>query len=684
MSINYKQEGIDVLWDIFLSQNPGTTLNRTLVDFSTPIKSNEPGYNTRVDVYGKETTNITGVVPIYYNRTDIDTLFKNNDIAIYPPSNATKLSDIISEINDRYGIWLTADDYEDANFIQSDDPSTSRTVILSIKGGSYIWFGKTTVKLGNHSLSSTDVSLALANIEFATLDMCQNTASSKHQTLYLEKIDGTKTTIPLPFFAFTKTASDAETNLSCTRTKAGVFLYANGDASNSLVFNGNINNLIFYSDLNNNLQGNTYGLFVPSDDPTKFVDLQLVFIQAMRDHFPEAKSNVYPVAGLSVTPFKEGIYISGLVSVNMPNGAGTQYTAISIILTPTTDSAARPYFDTRIVYEKYLGINLNDIRYQISIIHDELDPDTAAMVILTNFNIDRYDQDQTNDKVSISYNVDIHDLSNGVQTILPFTLMVSPADASTALRYYGSILAGRKFSKLGDYLTLGCTPPNLSNNIALPEPILLINGKQAVNYNADKIQLSSVTAYIINYRTGDFTKVTHPWKHSGLKGYDYRNLFAPIKDKFVIKDPNTLLLVDSVNHAHFGGCGVEPTATVFKNNTVNSIWEASIPSLNDFTGGSFAVDLYNVPDVKLVPIVGTINGVKGIKRYLIVSTKTKADTFLYQYCSSQDTTVFTVRDETNKVVLSRENVIPALLPRDPSEPYGNVMYKASTVGKCYL
>lgn len=147
--LNYKQPGKIVFWDALMLANPGSDLIPEMLVIHKPEVSEEPGYNTMVLLKAGLDTGWTGEIPVYYNRGNIATIFERSNVGIFPPAGTNKLSQIIAMINDRFGLWLLEEDYEDASFLANTDPTVARTVKLKIKPDSYLWYGEVELRLGN-------------------------------------------------------------------------------------------------------------------------------------------------------------------------------------------------------------------------------------------------------------------------------------------------------------------------------------------------------------------------------------------------------------------------------------------------------------------------------------------------------------------------------------------------------
>ena len=88
-----------------------TNLVEELLTFGTPVVTTAP-FNTSLVVSSVPDSNYIGSVTLKYDRIDIATLLGSKSINI-PVGSATKVSDLIPIINNRFNINLTSDDYVD-------------------------------------------------------------------------------------------------------------------------------------------------------------------------------------------------------------------------------------------------------------------------------------------------------------------------------------------------------------------------------------------------------------------------------------------------------------------------------------------------------------------------------------------------------------------------------------------
>lgn len=101
-----------------------TALEADLLTFGTPNVVTTGPYNTSLVTTAVPDSHYEGSVVIHYNRIDIGTVpgIRSKEIEL---GTATRISDLIPQINTKYGINLTAADYIDEPLpaFQTNDPT---------------------------------------------------------------------------------------------------------------------------------------------------------------------------------------------------------------------------------------------------------------------------------------------------------------------------------------------------------------------------------------------------------------------------------------------------------------------------------------------------------------------------------------------------------------------------------
>jgi len=112
---------VAVILDLINTSNPGQSFTQEMLQFDLPIVDTG-SKNTSLTVTAEDGSGYKGSVVIKYNRLHLTTQIASVYVAagagrdmVFMVGDATKISDIIPEINARLGINLTADDYVDGN-----------------------------------------------------------------------------------------------------------------------------------------------------------------------------------------------------------------------------------------------------------------------------------------------------------------------------------------------------------------------------------------------------------------------------------------------------------------------------------------------------------------------------------------------------------------------------------------
>lgn len=99
-----------------------------------------------------------GSVDMHYNRVDIATV-PGVRSKTFPVGDATKLSDLIPEINLAYAINLGPEDYDDVDFVAFPgiEPNETQDVPLSVNIDSLVFIGTLTIKVASEDIMLSSV-----------------------------------------------------------------------------------------------------------------------------------------------------------------------------------------------------------------------------------------------------------------------------------------------------------------------------------------------------------------------------------------------------------------------------------------------------------------------------------------------------------------------------------------------
>lgn len=146
--IDIEKSQIEILMDQINVIN-NINLNHSDFVFSLPIPVTLPltDINTKVTLTPVIASGYFNARDVYYKRIDVAQLF-NNDLIEIIVTTETLLSELIDQINDKYGINLTATDYVDAPLPVNDPLILNPTVTVAIRPESYIYVGTGGLILG--------------------------------------------------------------------------------------------------------------------------------------------------------------------------------------------------------------------------------------------------------------------------------------------------------------------------------------------------------------------------------------------------------------------------------------------------------------------------------------------------------------------------------------------------------
>lgn len=157
MAINFTQTPAQILLTLVNeSQNPVTNITAAQVSFGTPAANDTAGTgDTKLTVTATAAyAPVTGSVVVTYNRVDIATV-PGTESTVFEITTETKVSDLIPEINSRYGINLTTSEYTEAD-LPAATP-TGAAFNLVIKAGSLVYTGTLALSLKQPEVPLADV-----------------------------------------------------------------------------------------------------------------------------------------------------------------------------------------------------------------------------------------------------------------------------------------------------------------------------------------------------------------------------------------------------------------------------------------------------------------------------------------------------------------------------------------------
>lgn len=160
-----------IVLDLINTDN-STSLTLGLVDFGLPTVTagENPAKNTTLTVTAKAGSGYTGSQVVEYNRVSLDTIpVIAAKPATYQLGDATKIADLIEEINAMYGIKMVPADYVDGDLPTFEGlPNEEHTVQLVAAADSLIYIGSLvlTLKAADIELSSVITVTALNGLTY--------------------------------------------------------------------------------------------------------------------------------------------------------------------------------------------------------------------------------------------------------------------------------------------------------------------------------------------------------------------------------------------------------------------------------------------------------------------------------------------------------------------------------------
>lgn len=130
----------------------GTTVNSadyTVLGIRATTSADLPasgGKNTKIAIKMNSSSQYQGQINLYYDRLDLGALANFQPYPVSVPSGS-KVSTILPQLLNQFGINWTMSDLADANVNFSSDQSSS-TVVLTALSGSLGWTGSVTVTMG--------------------------------------------------------------------------------------------------------------------------------------------------------------------------------------------------------------------------------------------------------------------------------------------------------------------------------------------------------------------------------------------------------------------------------------------------------------------------------------------------------------------------------------------------------
>lgn len=161
-----------IIADVSTKNNLEIKLNEVIFGVPQAVSEITPAptttKNTRVYLTAAANSPYTSRVPVYYDRLNFATVFAYssvNTLAKLRSYNPASIHDLIPDLNNYYGLELTADDIEDGPLSLTNGAGTA---VIKAKPGSYTWTGEFTVTIapGDMALDRTMTVTDLTGIAY--------------------------------------------------------------------------------------------------------------------------------------------------------------------------------------------------------------------------------------------------------------------------------------------------------------------------------------------------------------------------------------------------------------------------------------------------------------------------------------------------------------------------------------
>jgi hypothetical protein len=162
MATDFKKSDVQILVDLINETNAGVALTTEVVTFGLPsVATGGSERNTDITVTAVEDSGYINSKNLNYNRVDLATIPGTRSVE-FPKGDAVKISDMILEINAKYGINLTANDFVDGplpDFV-GGMPNEKLEFQVSAAANSLIYQGSVFLKLAAEDL---DLAVIITN-----------------------------------------------------------------------------------------------------------------------------------------------------------------------------------------------------------------------------------------------------------------------------------------------------------------------------------------------------------------------------------------------------------------------------------------------------------------------------------------------------------------------------------------
>lgn len=144
---DFTKEDKQVIIDLLNGSVAGLALTPELVTFGLPTVQAVNGRNTKLTITAVPGSGYKNFKDLEYNRVDLAVIPGARSIE-FPAGNATQISEIIPEINARYNINLSANDFVDGPLPTFEgEPNEKKDFVVTAAADSLVYRGTVTFSL---------------------------------------------------------------------------------------------------------------------------------------------------------------------------------------------------------------------------------------------------------------------------------------------------------------------------------------------------------------------------------------------------------------------------------------------------------------------------------------------------------------------------------------------------------
>lgn len=143
---NFKQANAKILLDLVNADNEATLTTPLTVDqvsFSAPVVVGAPGtLPTKVTMTGVAAEGFKGSAELTYNRVNLNFMNPEGTEDLFVEvTTETQISQVIAQLNERFGIQLTADDVVEGALPAAPAEGQVAPFTITAAAGSLVWTG---------------------------------------------------------------------------------------------------------------------------------------------------------------------------------------------------------------------------------------------------------------------------------------------------------------------------------------------------------------------------------------------------------------------------------------------------------------------------------------------------------------------------------------------------------------